>query len=259
MDYPFGLDISEYQGAVNWPSIIEHVPTVHFVYIRAGQFDDYQDTKFRSNWSGAKDASRFKIDLGNDPIMKGAYWVPTPVISGHIQARACLSVLESDKGELPVAIDLELKYNVTPKRMQDMIEEFNLEIQEATGKPIIIYSTIAWIHQYLSPYMKPWEGLKRYRFWIAQWLNSGQEAPGRIDKLAGLPEDNILFHQTACSINTFGVQSKKLDYDRFLGTLDDLHELADVSTAQPQQPTNEEILKKLWAWYLEEHNAKNTP
>lgn len=255
MEYPFGLDISEYQGVIKWPVIVSHSPIVHFVYIRAGQFMSNLDRRFDDNWDAAKDASRVRTDQGQDPLLRGAYWVPSPEFSGYTQAQKCVAEMNGDFGELPVAMDLELKYYFEPEQFHKMIDDFSRCIKQYTGRDAIIYSTIAWIKQFLSPDIVPWEGLKRYRFWIAQWLNSGAEAPGRIDSLKGLPSSNILFHQTACSPYPFGVSSKKLDFDRFLGTIDELHTIFQVTPVTTPTVTTEQKIDKLWNWYLENHNA----
>ena len=58
-----GLDVSEFQGAINWTSVetIENSYPLEFMFIRATAGKDHIDGKFRENWLGAK---KRKVILG---------------------------------------------------------------------------------------------------------------------------------------------------------------------------------------------------
>src|SRR5438270_1255441 len=69
---PKGIDVSYYQGTINWTSVKNSGIT--FAIIRAGHGDTSgtgltstgTDVNFATNWAGAKAAG----------IIRGAYWLP---------------------------------------------------------------------------------------------------------------------------------------------------------------------------------------
>src|SRR5690242_4540926 len=56
-----GIDVSYYQGSINWNAVKND--GVKFAFIRVSDGTGYIDSKFSSNWSGAKNAG----------ILRGAY------------------------------------------------------------------------------------------------------------------------------------------------------------------------------------------
>src|SRR6202043_2855094 len=62
-----GIDVSEFQGSINWTTVASH--GISFAYIRAGEGtlssgNFYKDKNFQTNWNGAAAAG----------ITPGAYW-----------------------------------------------------------------------------------------------------------------------------------------------------------------------------------------
>src|ERR1044072_487523 len=51
----FGIDVSHYQGDIDWRVVAAH--KIFFVYIKATQGDQKFDANFAKNWTGAAQAS----------------------------------------------------------------------------------------------------------------------------------------------------------------------------------------------------------
>jgi lysozyme len=58
MAQPSGVDVSRWQGTIDWPAVKQR--GISFVSIRASIGDFFTDDKFDENWQGAKDANIFR-------------------------------------------------------------------------------------------------------------------------------------------------------------------------------------------------------
>jgi lysozyme len=103
--YPFpwrypvrGIDISRHQGTINWKKLSVS-GKVDFVYIKATEGCDYIDPLYRENWRAAK----------NSGIVRGAYHFYSLYTPGVPQAEHFLRTVEFERGDLPLAVDLEFE------------------------------------------------------------------------------------------------------------------------------------------------------
>ena len=78
-----GIDVSEFQGSINWTAVKN--AGIKFAFIRVSD-GTYQDPNFASNWAGAKAAG----------ILRGAYQFFRA--SDNPQARAYLETLNVNGG-----------------------------------------------------------------------------------------------------------------------------------------------------------------
>ena len=94
-DLPFGIDVSRYQGVINWNVIAAHVPKVEFVAIRAAVSWGYTDTYFATNWAEARRVG----------IPRSAYHVFYPDEDPVRQMTYFINVVgKNDLGELPLPL-----------------------------------------------------------------------------------------------------------------------------------------------------------
>jgi lysozyme len=90
-----GIDVSHYQGAIDWGAVArDHVG---FAYIKASEGVSGRDERFVRNWRGARRAG----------IQVGAYHYFIFCRSPHAQAANFLAATPSRTGGLPPAVDLE--------------------------------------------------------------------------------------------------------------------------------------------------------
>jgi lysozyme len=90
-----GIDVSHYQGAIDWPAVArDHVT---FAYVKATEGVGGRDERFARNWRGAQRAG----------IRVGAYHYFIFCRSGRAQAANFLAVAPRRASALAPAVDLE--------------------------------------------------------------------------------------------------------------------------------------------------------
>jgi lysozyme len=104
--YPVhGVDVSRWQGKINWPKLKAH--GANFAFIKATDGGDRLDPMFRKNWAGAKAAG----------VKRGAYHFFFWCRSGESQARWFIRNVPREAGALPPVIDVEwTRSRACPKR-----------------------------------------------------------------------------------------------------------------------------------------------
>jgi lysozyme len=155
-DKTFGLDVSQYQGEINWQEIdsIEHKFPLHFVFIRATAGKDKVDSRYNTNWKATK----------NHHLIRGAYHYYRPNENSIAQADNFIKTVSLQKGDLPPILDIEqmpknqsiTKLKLGLKRWLDRVEA------HYKVKPII-YSG----ERYYSDFLK--DEFSEYSFWIANY------------------------------------------------------------------------------------------
>jgi len=151
-----GIDVSKYQGDIDWNSVRQGGIT--FAYIKATEGSDRVDAKFQQNWEGAKAAG----------LKRGAYhfayWCRKP----EEEMRNFLNTVPRDPDSLPPVLDVEatptsgtckktLYREETIAQMRKMLEI----MERAYGKRPVIYSTVDFYQSILSP-----SELTEYPIWI---------------------------------------------------------------------------------------------
>jgi lysozyme len=132
--YPLrGIDVSHYQGAIDWPTVARH--DVAFAYIKASEGVESRDAQFERNWRGARRAG----------LRVGAYHYFIFCRSARAQAHNFLAVAPRRGGGLPPAVDLEMPRSC-PGRLKgpQMRKELTafLEVVEAReGRRAVLYVT----------------------------------------------------------------------------------------------------------------------
>ena len=94
---PFGVDISGWQGTINWDTIASYQPKVEFAFMKATQAIIYKDQRFKYNWANAK---RVRIP-------RGAYHYMEFDKDLNAQMSNFINAFEGDYGELPPVLDCE--------------------------------------------------------------------------------------------------------------------------------------------------------
>ncbi|KAI0262558.1 glycoside hydrolase family 25 protein [Gloeopeniophorella convolvens] len=134
---PQGVDVSHYQGAINWNTMKSN--GVAFAYIKATEGTTYLDPEFSANYDGAT----------NVGIIRGGYHFAHPdTSSGATQANYFLAHGGGWSGDgitLPGAIDLEAGcYGLTAAAMVSWIKDFSSTYHSKTSVYPVIYTTTSW-------------------------------------------------------------------------------------------------------------------
>ena len=226
---PFGIDISRWQGNINWDAVAINKKKVKFVGIRATISWGYVDGWFKRNWTEAKRVG----------LYRSAYHVVYPEITCARQCENFLKTVGKDQGELPLTLDVELSHNMIPRSVAATVWGCGEYIEKQTGRKPIIYSRASFIDVFMTGKGKtPPAWLNTYDWWLAQYLRSGEEHQGPPNMPRGVDRERCIIHQTTGSgyATGFGVESKALDYNRW--QFDQKHLDDYVSDADPEPSTD---------------------
>jgi lysozyme len=123
-----GIDVSYYQGTINWSAV--KTSDVKFAIARTSD-GSFEDPKFAENWAGIKSAG----------LVRGAYHFFRPAQDPIEQANRMLKMigtLESD--DLPPVLDVEATDSQPLATIQNKIEQWVTYMKMVTGRNPIIYS-----------------------------------------------------------------------------------------------------------------------
>lgn len=137
-----GLDVSSYQGNVNWSSVAANGG--RFAYIKATEGTGYTNPYFAQQYNGSYNAG----------LIRGAYHFALPnVSSGATQANYLVSHgggWSRDGKTLPPALDIEYNpygatcYGLSQSAMTAWIHDFSTTVHTRTGRYPTIYTTTDW-------------------------------------------------------------------------------------------------------------------
>jgi GH25 family lysozyme M1 (1,4-beta-N-acetylmuramidase) len=231
---PFGIDVSRHQGVVNWDAIALRKDdpstgsgSVRFAGIRAGISWGYVDSFFGRNWQEAKAAgiprAAYHVFYPNEsPERQALHFIKTIREANVAYASAYASADSANRetlGELPPVADVELYSGIhacTPAVYGKNLQEYLGWIEAFGGVRPLIYSRKTMIDKFVTD-GKLFEWLSKYDWWLAQYLKDGSEHPGPVALPVGVSEENAIIQQTSDRGAPFGVQSKALDYNRWIG------------------------------------------
>ncbi len=160
----FGIDISHYQGVVNWAAINKSAEgrtsfnngvEISFIIMRAAIGEDEEDLEFSTNWLNAK-----KLN-----IIRGAYHYYRPDENSIKQADNFISIVNLKKGDLPPVLDIEATPNLqSTKSLKKGLKKWLNKVETHFGIKPIIYTSDSFYKNYLSD-----TTFKNYIFWIANF------------------------------------------------------------------------------------------
>ncbi len=197
-----GVDVSSYQGSVNWSSV--KAAGISFGFAKATEGTTLRDSTFAANWSGMKAAG----------VVRGAYHFFHPNESATTQANFVVSTVGAlGAGDLPIVLDFEVLDGVSESTAVADAVTFLRAVSSATGKTAIVYMG----SEFLSG---SYSALSAYPVWVA---NYGVTCPG-------LPSEwgAWTFWQNGDSGNVSGI-SGGTDIDVFNGSLSALTAFAGGS------------------------------
>lgn len=171
-DYPEGyeiqgIDISHYQGEVDWrllrTALIKKCP-VRFVIIKATEGASIIDENFEDNFYNARDYG----------FMRGAYHFWSTKTTARQQAYYFLEKVKLEEGDLPPVLDVERKRKDQSKEdfQKEVLTWLHIVEDRYHVKPII-YTYYKFKEQYLDD-----ERFNSYPYWIAHYYVKKMEYQG---------------------------------------------------------------------------------
>lgn len=195
-DYCVGLDVSEYQGAIDWEAVdsLEGRP-IRFVFVRATCGRDRKDAQFEANWKGAK------------KFIRGVYHYYRPDENSLEQARKFIATVALQPSDLPPVLDIEqVPENQSMEQLKVGLQKWLDAVEKHYQRKPIIYSGQRYYEDFLK---KEFSG---YTFWVAnynffaetlqpEWLFWQFSEKGRVE---GIPEK--------VDVNLYNGTPKMLEY-----------------------------------------------
>jgi GH25 family lysozyme M1 (1,4-beta-N-acetylmuramidase) len=183
-----GLDVSSYQGNVNWSAVAR--AGAKFAYVKATEGSSYRNSYFAQQYVGSYKAG----------LIRGAYHFALPnKSSGSSQAAYFAThggAWSKDGKTLPGALDIEYNpysggtcYGLSKASMVSWVRAFINEYHRRTGRWAVIYTTTdwwrtctgnyagfasnspLWVARYASTVGTLPAGWSTYSFW--QWADHG--------------------------------------------------------------------------------------
>jgi lysozyme len=129
----FGLDVSQYQGKINWEVI---------------------DSQFKTNWKAAK----------HQKLLRGAYHYYRPNENSLEQAEKFIQTVQLKKGDLPPVLDIEqLPKNQSMANLKKGLQRWLDKVETHYKVKPIIYTGEKYYENFLK------DEFEGYTFWIANY------------------------------------------------------------------------------------------
>lgn len=185
--YLRGIDVSHYQGTIDWTKVKGAGFT--FACTKATEGTTYVDPSFATNWKQMNAVGLYRCAYhffhpASDPTTQAKFFVNTVNSAGGFHASNTLQFM----------LDLETTDNLSPAAVWSSVQTFLGEIQTLTGRPGIIYTGYyfwkdnvgnptnnlncpLWIASYTSPAPAGIPAAWTYwTFW--QYDDNGASSPG---------------------------------------------------------------------------------
>jgi lysozyme len=201
-----GLDVSHFQGTVDWPQVAQ--AGYAFAFIKATDGITYVDPMFATNWAGAKAAG----------LLRGAYHFFEADDDPQQQAANYLKNVSLESGDLPPVLDVEASSTsseVPTATIIDSIQAWLYAVAQATGRTPILYTNRTY-----------WDSLgteqfSGYPLWLAEYGVASPTLPQGWTSWA--------FWQFSQSGEISGIAAS-VDLNLFQGSLQDLQQMLSPVT-----------------------------
>jgi len=192
-----GIDVSYWQGEINWTQVAND--GVDFAFVRLGD-GLFFDPEFHDNWQSAK----------AEGIVVGAYQYFRPGTDPEDQANLLLQEMGTlQAGDLPPVLDVEDDDGYPANHVVQAIHDWMAVVEPAIGrKPIIYTSKYMWQSVAGDSY-----DFDDYPLWAANWFVNCPDIP--------TPWDDWIVWQTSDSGSVDGIGGN-VDLDVFNGDYNDL-------------------------------------
>ncbi|MFL6200591.1 MAG: glycoside hydrolase family 25 protein [Thermoanaerobaculia bacterium] len=199
-----GIDVSHFQGVVNWPQVAQ--AGMAFAFAKATDGITYTDPDLAANWAGIQAAG----------LLRGAYHFFEPNDDATAQAQHFLTTVKLVPGDLPPVLDVEITGGVSNEQIWSGVATWLQIVEQDTGRQPILYTASGFWNAH-----QPDLTLTSYPLWLADYATQPTLPTGWT---------SWLFWQHSQSGTVAGVTGS-VDLDQFSGTLLQLHELANGGSA----------------------------
>jgi lysozyme len=215
-DMPTGIDVSKFQGNVNW----QEVKNAGYSFGFARAIDDSTgttaDPEFNNNWKG----------MGDSGILRGAYYYLRASRNMTDAANLFVSTVgQLAPGDLQPVLDVETADGEDAGAVLNAIQQWMEIVEAAMGRQIIIYTNASFWENTLGNSTL----FSDRALWIAEYTSAPQpRVPSAFPAYS--------FWQYSESGTVPGI-SGQVDLDRFNGSIDGLRAFAGLPSG-PASPAS---------------------
>jgi lysozyme len=189
-----GMDVSHYQGSVDWEEVRN--AGLSFAFAKATEGIDWADPYFTANWEGIKQAG----------LLRGAYHFFEPDDDAGKQAEWFLATVHLEPGDLPPVLDVEKTAKAGNAALWSGVEAWLAQVQSKSGfRPMLYLSPSFWNDH------DPPSSLTAYPLWAAEYSSQ-----------LTLPKGWACWHFWQYSQSGTVAGKGPYDVDRFNGTAEQL-------------------------------------
>jgi len=222
---PLGLDVSSWQGSVNWSSV--RANGARFAYVKATEGTNYLNSEFGAQYTGASSVG----------LLRGAYHFGRPDASGGA-AQAQFFVnngggWSADGVTMPPVLDIEDNpyaglnrcYGKTPGQLATWVRDFTQTVYRMTNKQAMIYTSYYFWRECLG---NTSEFSQVNPLWLASYYTNSPAVPG------GWPTYTVWQYANAYADASQTVRATfPGDQNVFNGSQDQLRKLASTPDTYP--------------------------
>ena len=155
-----GIDVSEFQGKIDWSAVRRDGITFAMLRCGYGRYDSQTDERFLANYDAATRAG----------VHVGAYLFSYAVTTEQArqEAQMCLRRIAGKRFDYPIAYDVETSAHrkLGAKKLSAVVQTF-CETLEAHGCYVSVYTNLSMLENCLSDDVR-----RRYDVWLAQWSSA---------------------------------------------------------------------------------------
>lgn len=153
-----GVDVSEWQGSINFSQVKE--AGIESVYIKATEGFDYYDPYYRTNYDNARTNN---INVGFYHYLTAQ----TPE-EAYEQADFFVSAISGMNVQMKFALDYEEFYDLDKDTISEIALTFMDRVSELTGEDCVMYASASYANNNFN------DDVNKYALWVAEW---GVSAP----------------------------------------------------------------------------------
>ncbi len=212
-----GIDVSYWNGTIDWQKASSKLGQDGFTYIRAtfayaSMTDGAHiavDSNLSTNWAGAASSG----------VKRGVYAYYHQLVSAGDQLITLLRAVNTDWGELPPAVDVEQEiYSSTNQPMSWTMQQnldfqwFMWALERCSGRIPIIYTRATYWDEFigLAPGRTDNTWANHYGLWVADWRQNARPL------LPGVWNDFTIWQYSAQGNHlaaAYGAQGDDIDLD----------------------------------------------
>ena len=202
-----GIDVSSYQGRINWPEVARN--RVRFAFIKASEGTTLRDPRFVRNWREARAAG----------VLCGAYHYFQPNHDGLMQANLFAQTVPLAPGDLPPVLDVEAANFHDVAVLRREVARWLRLIEAHYGVRPILYSNHSFYKRHLAGHFDD------YPLWLAHY---------EVERPA-LPPSKWIIWQHSDEAYVPGIRGA-VDFNVFQGNFESLQALR-IPAAGAARPT----------------------